>query len=89
MSMVEDFICLTHHNLSRDNFTSQLFKLIFKADRENLNQLEKGFPSELELFYWWRGSPQQPTDEMVREFGAQFNLTPDQYGQTELNLDKK
>ena len=68
MSMVEDFIAITHSNFERTNFTSQLFLLVFKADAANLERLSKAFPNEVELFHWWRGSPKIPKDDQIREF---------------------
>lgn len=69
MSMEIDFVKIyVDGDIKADNFTSQLFKLMAKSDRENLVKIEKGFPREVELFYWWRGSTNNPTKEDIFQF---------------------
>ena len=38
----------------RDNFTSLLLRLIFKADRSNREKLRKGFPDEVRIVEHYR-----------------------------------
>ncbi len=69
MSMGIDFVKIfVEGDLSPTNFTAQLFHLMAKADHENLARFEKGFPLETELFYWWRGSTNNPTKEDIFQF---------------------
>jgi len=74
MTMGIDFIRIfVDRDLSQDNFTSCLFRLMAKADRANLNRIEKGFPKECELFYWWRGHTKNPSKDEIFRFAEDLD----------------
>jgi len=49
------------------NFKALLFRMIQKADADNLRKLEKGFPVEVEAYKVWMNSGEFPTEVEVEE----------------------
>ena len=49
------------------NFRAILFRLIRKADADNLRKLAKGFPSEVEVYRVWMSQREFPTEIKLEE----------------------
>jgi hypothetical protein len=49
MSVAYDLHCITYGNDTQTNFTTQLLRLIFKADCFNREKLRLAFPYEVEM----------------------------------------
>ena len=52
---------------SATNFRALLFRMIQKADADNLRKLAKGFPVEVEAYKVWMNSGEFPTEVEVEE----------------------
>lgn len=66
MSIAVDFLDTFYGDQRLTNFGAQLFRLIGKADTENLQLLSMAFPAEVALYIWWMNRPAPPrADEIV------------------------
>jgi hypothetical protein len=71
VSLAIDFeVVFYNHDLSRDNFTAQLFRLIAKADALNLYKLSLGYPNEVKLYRTWMQTRPMPAREELPAFVA-------------------
>ncbi|KKN10506.1 hypothetical protein LCGC14_1035910 [marine sediment metagenome] len=68
MSTALDFIRVASGDITGTNFSSQLLRLIFKADMMNRKKLEQVFPVHVKLHKWWLDSDPEPTDQQIHEF---------------------
>lgn len=66
MNIAIDFenVFIFHNNA--DNFDAQVFRLIAKADEQNIKRMRVGFPLHVALYQWWmNGQEEHPSFEMI------------------------
>jgi hypothetical protein len=59
----------------RDNFRAMLFRLIMKADPENLEALREGFPVEVAYYEgWMKSNPEEFPRELEFDHSVRVSL---------------